>query len=106
MTSIPDQVAHLVKAGYSDREVAEKINRSRDRVKHIRLELGLPVNRQPKADVKRISQMSQEGVPVAEIARTLGISPDTARKYRTGAPLPRGGEIQGRYLQMVKELGL
>ena len=75
-------------------------------MKHIRLELGLPVNRQPKADVKRIASMSEDGVPVDEIARTLGISPDTARKYRTGTPLPRGGEVRGRHLDLTKDLGI
>lgn len=104
--NVRDEVAHLVKSGYTDLEVAKQVDRSRDRVKHIRLELGLPVNWQPKADVKRIARMSEEGVPVEEIARTLGISPDTARKYRTGAPLPRGGEVRGRHLELKKELGI
>ena len=34
----------------------------------------------------RIHEMSHQGVPVAEIARTLGISRPTVRKYRDGAP--------------------
>jgi transposase len=36
--------------------------------------------------VHRIHELSHQGVPVAEIARTLGISRPTVRKYREGAP--------------------
>jgi transposase len=37
--------------------------------------------------VHRIHELSHQGLPVAEIARTLGISRPTVRKYREGAPL-------------------
>jgi transposase len=36
--------------------------------------------------VHRIHEMRHQGLPVAEIARTLGISRPTVRKYREGAP--------------------
>lgn len=36
--------------------------------------------------VHRIHELSHQGLPVAEIARTLGISRPTVRKYRAGAP--------------------
>jgi transposase len=36
--------------------------------------------------VHRIHELSHQGLPVAEIARTLGISRPTVRKYREGAP--------------------
>ena len=36
--------------------------------------------------VHRVHELSHQGLPVAEIARTLGISRPTVRKYREGAP--------------------
>lgn len=51
----------------------------------------------------RIHEMSHQGVPVAEIARTLGISRPTVRKYRDGAPPAKARQPKPTKLDPYKE---
>ena len=51
----------------------------------------------------RIHEMSHQGVPVAEIARTLGISRPTVRKYREGAPPAKARQPKLTKLDPYKE---
>lgn len=51
----------------------------------------------------RIHEMSHQGVPVAEIARTLGISRPTVRKYRDGAPPAKARQPKLTKLDPYKE---
>lgn len=53
--------------------------------------------------VHRIHEMSHQGVPVAEIARTLGISRPTVRKYREGAPPAKARQPKSTKLDPYKE---
>jgi transposase len=53
--------------------------------------------------VHRIHEMSHQGVPVAEIARTLGISRPTVRKYRAGSPPAKARQPKPTKLDPYKE---
>lgn len=51
----------------------------------------------------RIHEMRHQGVPVAEIARTLGISRPTVRKYQAGAPPAKARQPKPTKLDPYKE---
>lgn len=51
----------------------------------------------------RIHELSHQGVPVAEIARTLGISRPTVRKYRDGTPAAQARQPKPTKLEPYQE---
>src|SRR5258708_33438569 len=53
--------------------------------------------------VHRIHELSHRGLPVTEIARTLGLSRRTVRKYREGAPPAKARQPKRRKLDPYKE---
>ncbi len=53
--------------------------------------------------VHRVHELSHQGLPVAAIARTLGISRPTVRKYREGAPAAKARRPKHRKLDPYKD---
>lgn len=88
MTTTRDEVARLARAGFTDVEIAARLDRSPYQIGVVRRSQGIPRarNRNPvnKPSAELIAQMREraaEGWPPGEIATTLGVGIDSVRRW-------------------------
>lgn len=102
-----DAMNLLMQERYSIDEIAEKMHVSKRTVARWRQQLGLShPNALSEEQLRTVELLLEDDCPIAEIARTIGCSPEALHKRYRNRPKPRYQPFSRRQREIAKSLGL